>query len=365
MPHNSGSIFSYRNMAHVIGWLVFILAPVLMSPIHEIASHFTDPRNLLSLLLRNLFLMALFYFNLRYLTPVVLPRRGVAFFAFSLLALIILFSMGYWVIHEAVTGEFWREFRPRPAMPPPDFMDPGRPRRPVMLAGPYFASFLITTLVAGASTLIVLWNNWIKAQENEKERTYQKVAAELSVLKLQISPHFLFNTLNNIRWLVRSRSDHAETAVVKLSHLLRYVLYQTNHDRVPLDKEIDHLKDYVTLQQLRLANSASVSLTVKGDPEGKVIVPLLLIPLVENFFKHGDFEASVPNSLLLVIRNDQLVLKIENSIAKNAVEKEVGVPGIGLENVKKRLALHYPDHHHLEYFEKDGRFHVNLEIILI
>ena len=112
--------------------------------------------------------------------------------------------------------------------------DPGR----LMLASPYFSSLLITALVATASTLLVLWNNWIKAKEDEQERTLQKVAAELSMLKLQISPHFLFNTLNNIRWLVRSKSDNAEPALLKLSQLLRYILYQADANFVSLDKEI-------------------------------------------------------------------------------------------------------------------------------
>jgi LytS/YehU family sensor histidine kinase len=234
-----------------------------------------------------------------------------------------------------------------------------------MLAGPYFASFLITTVVASASTVIVLWNNWTKAREHEQTITFEKVAAELSVLKLQISPHFLFNTLNNIRWLVRSKSEHAETAVVKLSHLLRYILYQTNQTKVPLEKEIEHLRDYVSLQQMRLAKPDSVSFELTGNPEGKQIVPLLFIPLVENFFKHANFEENFINKIKLNIGENHLTFETEN-IVLAPINKEVPGEdsGIGLENVKRRLMLNYPDQHLLRYENLNGKFTVHLEIIL-
>src|SRR6185369_11333564 len=104
------------------------------------------------------------------------------------------------------------------------------------------------------SSLLVFWEEWNKVQLEKQEQELQRVAAELTALKLQISPHFLFNTLNNIRWLVRSKSDVAEEAVVKLSQLLRYILYQTGNERVNLEKEVEHLKDFVELQKMRIVN---------------------------------------------------------------------------------------------------------------
>jgi len=355
----------FKISAHIAGWLIFFIAPLLFQPGNEIEAYFTDARILWSFVLRNMLLMGLFYFNLLYLTPVVFPTKGIGAFTLSIGTLVVGVSIGYWFIHEGLTGGFGHGFRPTgpPPAPPPGDLWYNRPRRPMMLAGPYFTSFLITMVVAAASTLIVLWNNWTQARINEQERTYQKVAAELSILKLQISPHFLFNTLNNIRWLVRSKSEHAETAVVKLSHLLRYILYQTDRDHVQLDKEIEHLRDYISLQQMRLTDSNMVEFFSQGDTTAKKIVPLLLIPIVENFFKHGDFEKA-GNRIDLIVTDNRLVFKTVNTIVKNSVETEPSESGIGLENVKKRLALHYPDHHYLSYFENGGLFFVNLEVIL-
>jgi len=206
----------------------------------------------------------------------------------------------------------------------------------------------------------VLWEDWTKAQAEKQEQILAKVAAELTALKLQISPHFLFNTLNNIRWLVRSKSDRAEDAVVKLSHLLRYILYQTHADQVNLEKEINHLTDFVELQKMRLVNPASIHFLVDGDLSGKRIVPLLFLPLAENFFKHGDFTKDFHNEILLSVREYQVVFKTKNFVVQSE-EKE---NGIGLNNVKRRLALHYPGRHALKYFEKESVFYLELELIL-
>src|SRR6185369_16889476 len=231
------------------------------------------------------------------------------------------------------------------------------------LSGPLFSSFLLTIMIASISTSIVLWNDWVKVQAEEQERAFQKLASELAVLKLQISPHFLFNTLNNIRWLVRSKSDQAEEAVMKLSQLLRYILYQTDQDKILLDKEIENLRDYISLQKMRLSSQQNVTFTVTGETSEKRIVPLLFIPIIENFFKYGDFENGTCNKVLLSVKGDHLVFSTENHIVKaNTSNKEES--GIGLNNIRKRLVLHYPDNHQLSYAEKDGIFTLHLEIFL-
>jgi LytS/YehU family sensor histidine kinase len=232
-----------------------------------------------------------------------------------------------------------------------------------MLASPYFTSLLIATLVAAASTLLVLWDTWVQSKANEQERHLQKVAAELSVLKLQISPHFLFNTLNNIRWLVRSGSAHAEPAIVKLSQLLRYILYQASQEKVSLSKEVEHLQDYVALQKMRLPEGLTLDLSVQGDLNGLKIVPLLLIPLVENFFKHGDFTTSSTSKIELTVTGDKLTFLTVNKILRSQ-EKEPGESGIGIGNVRKRLALHYPSLHELTCHEAGDEYYVKLNIIL-
>ncbi|GHM98663.1 hypothetical protein WSM22_01530 [Cytophagales bacterium WSM2-2] len=229
-----------------------------------------------------------------------------------------------------------------------------------MFASPTFASFLITVIVATASSLLVWREEWVKTQEEKKEQALQKIAAELTALKLQISPHFLFNTLNNIRWLVRSKSDKAEDAVVKLSHLLRYILYQTESEQVDLEKEIEHLSDFIELQKMRIAKNDPVHVIIDGSLTGKRIVPLLLLPLVENFFKHGDFNTDFQNSISLQLADSRLVFKSENWIAASDESDH----GIGLTNVMRRLELHYPKRHLLKYFERNSVFYLELELML-
>jgi hypothetical protein len=157
------------------------------------------------------------------------------------------------------------------------------------LIGTLFSFFLITIL----STLIALFLERIKNYEEKKQIQFEKTAAELSALKLQISPHFLFNTLNNIRWLARKKSDLTEDAIVKLATLLRYIIYQANEQKVALVLEINNLKDFIGLQEMRIGNNTSVSFEVSGLVEDYEIEPLLFIPFVENAFKYGVSESDL------------------------------------------------------------------------
>jgi hypothetical protein len=356
--------------AHIVGWLIFLFAPLLLSPGRDIEGYFSDPKIVISFIVRNIILMIFFYINLFYITPRIFSAKKQTTFIVVLVLLIFFVGTANFFIHEMLNGPL-HGFRGRPPGPPPDMgfshdgmRPPGPPPRRQMLVSPYFSSVLIAALAAAASSLIVLWSNWMQAKAIEQERNLQKVAAELSVLKLQISPHFLFNTLNNIRWLVRSKSDHAEPALVKLSQLLRYILYQTNHERVDLVKEIEHLQDYISLQRMRLLESDAIEFKLKGDLQGKKIVPLLLIPLIENFFKHGQFSLTHKGRIDLKIVNQQLIFETENSILPKSAPVEQEDSGIGLENVKKRLSLNYPEQYTLKYYDDNGVYFVKLTINL-
>ncbi len=341
---------------HLIGWAIFFIAPLVLSPGHGLTGFFA-PNILWPTIARNLLLVALFYFNLFYLTPVILKKYGIWPFLLIIVAAIVVVSLVNGWIHVTYTEHFGR---PGPPSEPPH----GRPDRPMlMLAGPILSSFLITIMIASVSTSIVFWNEWNSAREAEQERALQKVASELAVLKLQVSPHFLFNTLNNIRWLVRSKSDRAEEAVVKLSQLLRYILYQTNDERVALEKELDNLRDLVSLQKMRLVNEDLVRFNVGGNIEGKQITPLLFVPLVENFFKHGDFESGVPASISVEVTGNRLVFKTENAVRQGLVAESPD-SGIGINNVKKRLALHYPNKHLFRAEQSQNLYRVELELLL-
>jgi hypothetical protein len=348
----------YKIVFHILGWTFFFVAPLLLSP-GPVWFNVT-PENLISLMVRNATLMALFYTNLFYLSPVFLKRYGLASFVTLLVVLVLVVSFFNAGFHEYFVEGRGFGLRPPPIpKDPPPFWPEHRPR-PVMFASTTFSSVLITIIVVGMSSLLVLLEEWSKTQSEKQEQQLQKVAAELTAMKLQISPHFLFNTLNNIRWLVRSKSDYAEEAVLKLSHLLRYILYQIEADRVDLEKEINHLTDFVELQKMRIVNRDAIAYSVQGDLKDKQIVPLLLLPLAENFFKHGDFTGDWQNEILISVSGSQLLFKTSNRIGQTADHEN----GIGLNNVRRRLELHYPDRHFLKYYVKDSVYYLELELIL-
>jgi hypothetical protein len=351
------SLSRYRLPVHLTGWTIFFFAPLLSSPGPGFTSYFSEPILVLSMVVRNLLLMFIFYLNLMYMTPVLLKNKGIGIFLIAMGITIIIISLANSQLQDLVTHHF---FHRQPQRFPNNFSARSRP----FFTLHFITNFLMTVMVASVSTTIVFWNDWMRTKTNEQERSLQKVASELAVLKLQISPHFLFNTLNNIRWLVRTKSEDAEVAVMKLSQLLRYILYKTNHDKVALEKEVEHLRDYITLQLMRLPNKDRVSFTCTGDMEEKLIVPLLFIPLVENFFKHADFNHHYSNKISLVVVDKVLKFQTVNHVLPLQETRELDESGIGLENVRKRLGLHYPERHMFKFAEENNIFTLDMEIIL-
>ena len=197
--------------------------------------------------------------------------------------------------------------------------------------------------------------------QTEKE----KLTAELQLLKAQVHPHFLFNTLNNLYALTLRKSDGAPEMVLKLSGLLSYMLYECNATEVPLEKEIRMLENYVDLEKLRYGSRLDVSLNFTGDIRGKTITPLLLIPFVENAFKHGSSEQLEQAwiSLDLAVEGNRMSFKLVNS--KDANESPGGgAGGIGLVNVRKRLELIHANNYELKITPQEETFLVYLSLEL-
>jgi hypothetical protein len=356
-----------KILAHVIGWIVIMFAPVILSPGREI-DLFTEPSLFTSLVVRNLLLIALFYLNYFLIAPRLFHTRTLTIYFVAVAVMVIAVGASNFFLHEYINrpGRSMQDPPPHDEFlhPPSDGFVPKGPRG-LMFASPFYSSLLLAAVVAMASMFLVLYNNWEKAKADEQERTIEKVAAELSMLKLQISPHFLFNTLNNIRWLVRSKSDDAEASLVKLSQLMRYILYQASATYVTLEKEIQHLHDYITLQKMRLPETADIDFSVKGDTQDENIVPLLLTPLVENFFKHGDFSENVTSGIHLKVMNHTLTFNTVNKAREPRIEKDrIESSGIGIENVRKRLNLHYPSKHELTHHKENNYYFMTLTIIL-
>lgn len=192
----------------------------------------------------------------------------------------------------------------------------------------------------------------------QRELMLQNRQSELSFLRSQVNPHFLFNSLNNIYSLAYQQSDRVLPAIAGLSDLLRYMLYDAN-EKVPLEKELEYIRKYIDLQRLRFEQPVKAELMVAGNTEEVLIPPLLLIPFVENAFKHGEFTGD--NGLFINIYTSDQKLHVHCRNKKGKQRKDSG-GGIGLENVKRRLSLLYPGKHILLVEDKNDFFTINLEL---
>jgi LytS/YehU family sensor histidine kinase len=220
-------------------------------------------------------------------------------------------------------------------------------------------SVLITGLSLGLRVSEKLSENEKLRKEAEKERLNQ----DLMLLRNQINPHFLFNTLNTIYSLALIRSEHTAEAVMKLSDMMRYVIQDVNRDFVPLALELDYIRQYVGLQKLRLNEMVTTLLEIEGEPGGLDIAPVILVPFVENTFKHGTSAHEQATILIrIILRDTTLEMLTENRIFPGRPSGETF--GIGLRNTRKRLELIYPESHELVYGETEGVFRLHLQIRL-
>jgi hypothetical protein len=229
---------------------------------------------------------------------------------------------------------------------------------PEILRKSVFAALLMLFM----SGFIKIAQEWFKSEQQREALKVENLNAELKFLKSQINPHFLFNCLNTIYSLAHKHSAQTEDAIVKLSTIMRYMIYDSNEDKVQLQQELQYLEDYIDIQRLRMPDDIVVDYAVQGNPAGLKIEPMLLVPFVENAFKHGISYAE-PSfiAIALAIERNQVRLVVENSrFRKRVAEKG----GIGLQNVRKRLELLYAGEHDLEITESENQFIVDLKIVL-
>jgi len=217
--------------------------------------------------------------------------------------------------------------------------------------------FLVTS---GAAFKLIF--DYIEMQQRLVEMAKEKAEAELSFLTSQINPHFLFNSLNSVYFLINKENAEARQALHKFSDMLRYQLYEVKGSRIPIEKELGYLKDYVDLQKLRKDESYSVEFNCSPEVKGFSIEPLLLIPFVENAFKHISHKTGLPNFVKVDITrsNGQFNFVIENS--KEAEKTTELHGGIGLNNVRRRLELLYPEKHELTIANGENIYKVGLKL---
>ncbi|WP_053992282.1 sensor histidine kinase [Mangrovimonas sp. TPBH4] len=305
-------------------------------------------RSLLSYIL----LVLVFYGNYYFIVPkFYIKKRWLWFLGLSLLGYLLVFNLPQMLIPEQLPNSMGRPMMP--SFPP-------QPRNPLLPFGifsrdSYFFHYIVVFLLS----LFLRLEEHLHAVQNEK------LATEVSYLKAQINPHFLFNTLNSLYALTLTKSDEAPKAVIKLSNLMRYVVTESDQKMVDLKKEIDYIQNFIALQKLRLSNDTTVTANFTGDFSNKKIAPLLLINFIENAFKYGP---SAGNNSEIVIdlsvnKENSLFLIVENTFS-NKYQDEQSSTMQGLKNTQRRLNIVYPNAHKLTTSVDSGRFKIALKLDL-
>lgn len=219
-------------------------------------------------------------------------------------------------------------------------------------------------MICGMAVSIKLLKKWVYENDRNQKIEKEKLSMELEMLKAQVHPHFLFNTLNNLYALTLTHSDKAPVVVTHLSDLLRYMLYECDEKEVPLEKEIEVLKKYVELEKIRYGKRIDVSFSCDGDIKKNVIAPLILLPFVENSFKHGISEQldQCWVNLHLHAAGNEFTFNLSNSSGNSKLKSAAG--GIGLQNIKKRLEIIYPGKYALTINEEPEMYVVKLKMQL-
>ena len=350
MPEKSGWRQFILVFAHVLFWACYISLPLLL--MHNPAP--TDNTKLPTLNTNNLpdqyfypvffainFLsILLFYANTELLMPRFLSKKKGLIYASGVICVLMVALVINYYFRSWIVGT-----------PPRTFVT--------------LTTFYLFMSVIGISTCYRLLTDYQRDQRLQTEREKIRLQAELSFLRSQISPHFMFNLMNSLAALARKKSDLLEPMIVKMSDLLRYMLYDSDETRVPLDKEINYLKSYVDLQKLRFGNHVKVEMEVETPANGIALEPMLLIPFVENAFKHGTGYLREPFiQISLKTEGKKLFFVVKNRFNPESKETKDSNSGIGLANVRRRLELMYEENHALLVHTKKDLFITELTIDL-
>jgi len=335
---------SFTIGIHVIIWLAFMLLPLVFIESVEGKIRFIQMGWFLIILL-----IGYFYFNYFYLIPKLLFQKKIFLYILFLvagLAAILLLSQTYFyfleiiIKHRTPHHHFFSRF--------------------------FFMPLTPSLVALTVSSSIKITSEWFINQRQKKEMEAEKLSSELAFLKSQINPHFLFNILNSICSLARKKSDDTENAIIRLSQIMRYMLQDSNNEKVDLEKEIEYLQSYIELQRLRISNQINIEFIIEGRTNSIMLEPLLLIPFVENAFKHGvSYLENSEIHIYLKVDVSNLFFRIENKIIKAIKETIPQEPGIGLKNVVRRLELLYPGKHKISIKNNGEKYIVELKIQIL
>ena len=316
---------------HITGWiLLYLLPPLITQSEIKLPENFGD-------LLNWILVIVFFYINYLWLVPNYLNKSK---FLIYFVTIFLMLSTCYYATVSYTSHKYKVEDLERKAQNQPGLQH----HRPPQFRGYFSALFCLTILAL--STSIRVTEGWYSSEKQKKEMENQKLGAELSLLKSQINPHFFFNTLNSIYSLAIVKSSRTPEAVLKLSELMRYIIYDTERKLVPLSKEVEYIANYIELQRLRLPDEVKVKLkTDLGDADA-FIEPLLLLPFVENAFKHGvDVEKGGTILIDIKLTGNELKLHVVNPLVNEVNSIVDKHRGIGVNNTLKRLKLLYQDNY--------------------
>lgn len=345
-------MFEKRYVQHIIFWVAYIgFFTFLQYTLRPESIRFRD----ILLFESNMFIgqFAIVYINLRFFIPKLLEKKKYFYYIPILFVTMFIISITVTNIHDVLP--FSENFsRPRNRHRGPEFF--------------IFMNLMSQLFFVAITSFLHFLKKTLQLQDVElkiKELENVNYKTELDSLKAQINPHFLFNTLNNIYSHSLLEKERVPEMILKLSDLMHYILYECQEEWVPLSKEIKFICNYIELEKVRVDESFSININIENPENGFHIAPLIFILFLENAFKHGiNIEKGNPfiHVDLKIVDEHVLDFFVENSSAESTGGSDV--KGIGLENVKKRLELIYPNKHQLDISNEDGRFKVNLTIQL-
>lgn len=333
--------FSRRAVYHSLLWLSY-LTLLIVAGDDSGNFWFTLSNNLVRLL----FFAAAVYFNLLYLIPQFLAKkRFLLYFLYLLLTAVVITPLEVFVLYVKMIGS---------------------PQSQAALLQRQVDHFIFVFFILGFATLAKITKEWLLQQRIQSRLERQNMQSELRFLRSQINPHFLFNTLNSLYALTLKKSDQAPAIVLRLSEMMRYMLYECNERQVPLLKEVKYIQNYLELERIRHGAKADIQFTLENtEIEAYRIAPLMFIPFLENSFKHGlsnQIDSGFVHIRLNIVDNT-VDFNIENS-KPSLRDPHYHQGGIGLKNVRRRLDILYPNAHDLHIEDRPSSYYVHLKIHL-
>jgi two-component system, LytTR family, sensor kinase len=368
VPFFSGKKISIS--LHILAWMIFFILPIYLLYIDSSNdTHFIE-----FAYIQTIGYALIFYINFFYLVPkfFFIKKRRIYYFI-SALVLITCISYG---ISASISNDFpGKKDRPekgemlkllkkgeRPK-PPYNFEKMGEVPPKPSKNWPLYNYFLTSFLISGFALGLRFSDKMLQNEKKRKEAEKEKLNSELAFLKNQISPHFFFNTLNNIYSLVQINTVDASKSLLQLSKLMRYLIYDSEKENTKLSQELEFITNYINLMKLRISPKVRISATFPVSYPDVVFPPLLFVPFIENAFKHGvSYQEASFIDIRMEIENNEIIFSCSNSIGFKTNNDESSDPGIGLENVKKRLALLFPEKHVLTIDKTTNTFNVLLLI---